>query len=90
MRKFWIQLILAFTLILGGMQWSAIRAQPDLIGWESLVRSMEWSTWVEDLESLESGCVLTPMQPQMDPSRWRIRSPWGESLLQQLEALPLA
>ncbi len=90
MRKFWIQLILAFTLILGGMQWSAIRAQPDLIGWESLVRSMEWSAWVEDLESLESGCVLTPMQPQMDPSRWRIRSPWGESLLQQLEALPLA
>ena len=34
MRKFWIQLILAFTLILGGMQWSAIRAQPDLIGTE--------------------------------------------------------
>ncbi len=90
MRKFWIQKFRGLAAFLACLHWGSVSAQPDLIGWESLVRSLEWSPGIEDLESLEPGCVLTPLEPQMDPSRWRVRSPWGESLLKQLEALPLA
>lgn len=90
MRMFRVQKLGSLAAFLACLQWGAVQAQPDLIGWESLVRSLEWSPGIEDLESLEPGCVLTPTEPQMDPRRWRIRTPWGESLLGQLEALPLA
>ena len=86
-RTLKLGLLAAFSATL---QQEGVQAQPDLIGWEALVRSMQWAPWVEDLESLEAGCLLTPMDPQMDPSRWRSRTDWGESLLQQLEALPHA
>lgn len=65
-------------------------AQPDLNGWDQVVRRMERAAWVSDLEALEEGCVLEGLEPILDPSRWRPRSDWGESLIAQLEALPLA
>ena len=90
MHVFRIQNLWVLAAFFACLQGGSIRAQPDLLGWESLVHSMAWSPWVEDLESLEAGCILTPMDPQMDPSRWRARTDWAESLLQQLEVLPHA
>lgn len=64
--------------------------QPDLNGWDRIVRSMGQSGWVGDLESLEPGCVLGEGVPTLDPERFRGQSPWGGALIAALEALPLA
>lgn len=81
--------------IISGLIWVTmvglpVRAQPDLNGWERLVRSMAQEAWVDELESLEPGAVLAPLQPDLEPSRWWTRSEWAEMLVRQLELLPMA
>lgn len=69
---------------------AAAPAQPDLNGWVRLIRSMEDALWVQDLEAMEPGAVLSPLQPDLEPSRWWKRSDWAELLIAQLEMLPMA
>lgn len=78
------------TALIWGLGCIGLRAQPDLNGWDLVIRGMEQAPWLQDLESLEPGCVRRGLQPKLDPSRWRPRSDWGEKLIGQLEGLPLA
>lgn len=59
-------------------------------GWNHLIRSMQEEAWVHDLESLEPGSVLAPLEPNLEPDRWRVRSSWAHQLTDLLEGLPLA
>ena len=68
----------------------AVLAQPDLSGWSAMVSALEESPWVSDLELLEPGSVLDPMQPELMVEGVRERSPWADRLIAELEALPLA
>lgn len=65
-------------------------SQPDLSGWNRLVRQMEQALWVSDLERMEPGCVLGMFEPRLNPDRFKTRSAWADGLTAQLEALPLA
>ena len=76
-------LIAALVLTCGGA-----RSQPDLTGWNKLIRSMKSAAWVQDLENIEPGSVLAPFEPDIDPGRWRSRSVWAQDLTDQLEGLP--
>ena len=80
-----LALTVAFFLTCG-----VASSQPDLTGWNNLIRSMESATWVHDLETLEPGSVLGPCAPDVDPERWRKRSIWAENLAAGLEVLPLS
>lgn len=82
--------LIAVLLVFGQGTSTTVEAQPDLQGWSVLVRSMERSAWVSDLEMLEPGSVLGGLEPTLDPSRFRPRTDWGQQLIGQLEALPLA
>lgn len=67
-----------------------LSAQPDLAGWERIVRTMEHASWVTDFETLEPGSVRMPLVPDLDPRRWRPRSAWADKLIRQIEAMPMA
>lgn len=67
-----------------------MQGQPDLVGWDGIIRSMRYAHWVEELEAIEPGCLLTETEPQLDPQRFKVRTPWAERLTEQLEALPMA
>ena len=65
-------------------------AQPDLSGWNQLVRPLEYAPWAKDFEMIEPGSILGTHSPQLNPARFRSRSNWGNKLIAQLEALPLS
>lgn len=80
----WIVPVLGFILPV------PLSGQPDLRGWDGIIRSMQHAHWVEELETLEPGCIRTETEPRLDPLRFKSRSQWAEQLIAQLEALPLA
>ena len=55
-----------------------------------MVSALEESPWVSDLEALEPGCILDPMQPELMVDGVRGHSPPADRLIAELEALPLA
>lgn len=65
-------------------------AQPDLQRWAVMVSDLENRPWAGDLERIEPGCLTTPMSPQLTVNQWRPLSPWAETLIEELENLPLA
>lgn len=69
---------------------SIVRTQPDLSGWNRVIRQMEDASWVSDLERIEPGCILGDFEPRLNPDRFKVRSAWADRLTSQLEALPLA
>lgn len=72
-------------LLLAGVQ-----AQPDLARWAMMVGEFEAQHWVGELEGIEPGCVMAPLQPELRVQDWPARSPWAESLVAELDALPEA
>lgn len=64
--------------------------QPDLTRWSTLVLALEESAWVEDLERLEPGCILSAVQPDLSLDGVQPLSAWSEELIAELEDLPLA
>ena len=67
-----------------------VAAQPDLARWAMMVGEFESQNWVLELESIEPGCVTAPLQPELRVQDWPARSPWAESLVAELDALPEA
>ena len=55
-----------------------------------MVGEFESQNWVLELESIEPGCVTAPLQPELRVQDWPARSPWAESLVAELDALPEA
>lgn len=67
-----------------------LQGQPDLVGWDGIIRSMRHAHWVSELELLEPNCILAETEPRLDPGRFKSRTLWAQQLTEQLEALPHA
>jgi len=89
MLKFQLQSVrwaLAWLMAMPVVAW----AQPDLARWTLIVGEFEAQAWVAELEALEAGCVLGPMEPQLRVQDWPSRSSWAEQLVAELDVLPEA